>query len=67
MKIPSRLALLSTLLMLCASSTFADSAALLKRFPAGSIQTVEQANQALDEVNRERALTQESFLDAKDE
>jgi len=67
MKIPSRLVLLSALLMLCASSTFADSTALLKRFPAGSIQTVEQANQALDEVNRERALTQESFLDAKDE
>ncbi len=67
MKIPSRLVLLSALLMLCGSSSFADSTALIKRYPAGSIQTVKQANQALDEVNRERALSQESFLDAKDE
>ena len=67
MKIPSKLVLLSALLMLCASFSFADSAALLERYPAGSIKTVEQANQALEEVNRERALTQESFLDTKDE
>jgi len=67
MKIPSRLALISALLMSLASSSFADSNALLERYPAGTIKTVEQANQALEEVNRERALTQESFLDTKDE
>ena len=67
MKIPSRLALISALLMSLASSSFADSTALLERYPAGTIKTVEQANQALEEVNRERALTQESFLDTKDE
>lgn len=53
--------------MVLASSGFAENLTLLERYPAGSIQTVERANLALEDVNRERVLTQESFLDAKDD
>ena len=43
-----------------------DAAAFAARYPAGSIQTVEQARQALDDVELERKFAGEDFLDAKD-
>ena len=55
------------MLMMLMSSGFAENMAILERYPSGSIQTVERANQAIDDVQRERDLLQESFLDKKDD
>lgn len=67
MKMKIQPKLCSALLILFATSSYADSTTLLERYPAGSIQTVERANQALEDVKNERALTQEYFLDTKDD
>jgi len=55
------------LIMVLTSSGFAENLAILERYPSGSIQTVERANQALEDVKRERDVVQESFLDNKDD
>jgi hypothetical protein len=43
-----------------------DAAAFFSRYPAGSIQSVEQAITALGDVNTERDHVSENFLAAKD-
>ena len=55
------------MLMMLMSSGFAENMTILERYPSGSIQTVERANQAIDDVQRERDLLQETFLDKKDD
>jgi hypothetical protein len=55
------------MLTMLLSSSFAENMAILERYPSGSIQTVERANQAIDDVQHERDLLQESFLDKKDD
>lgn len=68
MKILSCLAWSGNLfMMVVASSVFAANPDLSERYPSGSIQTTEQAMQALDDVKRERDLTEQVFLDQKDD
>ena len=49
-----------------ALSVQSDEAAFAARYPAGSIQTVELARQALQDVDLERKNVHEDFLDEKD-
>lgn len=67
MKIQSRRCLFVALLMLFTSLSFAESPTLLERYPSGSIQTVERAIQALEDVKYEREFAQSSFLETKDD